>query len=306
MRYSGIYPVLYAFFRADGALDEAAMRAQVEHCLAAGAHGITVLGLVTEVNKLSTAERIHLVDVVGQAIGGRVPYAVTIAEPDVEGQIEFAKAAKQAGADWVILQPPPGAGLSARDLQRHFGSISDRIDLPVAIQNNPVNLASSLSPEALVELVKAHANIRLLKAEGWSVEIARVIEACGGTVDAFGGHGGLEFVSLIRSGGAGLIPAPDCVALQVAVFEGLRDGDLGRVAEAERLHLAALPLIVFMTRSVPGLVAYGKRLMARRLGLPEPHERAPAHTPTEFGRQEADRLFAAIENAERMLARRNP
>ncbi|MCM0019767.1 MAG: dihydrodipicolinate synthase family protein [Tagaea sp.] len=306
MRYSGIYPVLYAFFRADGGLDEDAMRAQVEHCLAAGAHGITVLGLVTEVNKLDTAERRHLVDVVGAAIAKRVPYAVTIAEPDVEGQIAFARHAKQAGADWAILQPPPGAGIPERELQRHFGAIADRIELPVAIQNNPVNLASSLSPDALVELVKAHANIRLLKAEGWSVEIARVIEACDGAVDAFGGHGGLEFVSLIRSGGAGLIPAPDCVALQVAVFEGLRGGDPARIAEAERLHETALPLVVFMTRSLPGLVAYGKRLMARRLGLPEPLDRAPFHTPTEFGRQEADRLFAAIETAERKLARRKP
>lgn len=306
MRYAGIYPVLYAFFRDDGRLDEAAMRAQVEHCLAAGAHGITVLGLVTEVNKLSTAERLELVEIVGRTIRGRVPYAVTIAEPDVEGQVEFARHAKLAGADWVVLQPPPGAGLPERELRRHFGAVADRIDLPVAIQNNPVNLASSLSPEALVDLVKAHANIRLLKAEGWSVEIARVIEACGGAVDAFGGHGGLEFVSLIRSGGAGLIPAPDCVALQVAVFEGLRGGDPARVAEAERLHETALPLIVFMTRSVPGLVAYGKRLMARRLGLGEPVARAPYHTPTEFGRREADRLFASIETAERKLQRRNP
>lgn len=306
MRYAGIYPVLYAFFRADGRLDEAAMRAQVEHCLAAGAHGITVLGLVTEVNKLSTAERRHLVDVVGAAIAKRVPYAVTIAEPDVEGQVEFARHAKVAGADWVVLQPPPGAGLPERELQRHFGAVADRIDLPVAIQNNPVNLASSLSPDALVDLVKAHANIRLLKAEGWSVEIARVIEACGGAVDAFGGHGGLEFVSLIRSGGAGLIPAPDCVALQVAVFEGLRSGDPARIEAAERLHETALPLIVFMTRSVPGLVAYGKRLMARRLGLGDPTDRAPSHAPTLFGRQEADRLFAAIETAERKLQRRNP
>lgn len=306
MRYSGIYPVLYAFFRPDGRLDDAAMRAQVEHCLAAGAHGITVLGLVTEVSKLDTNERRHLVDVVGQAIAKRVPYAVTIAEPDIDGQIAFAKHAKSAGADWVILQPPPGASLPERELQRHFGAIADRIELPVAIQNNPVNLASSLSPDALVDLVKAHANIRLLKAEGWSVEIARVIEACDGSIDAFGGHGGLEFVSLIRSGGAGLIPAPDCVALQVAVFDGLRSGDSARIAEAERLHEVALPLIVFMTRSLPGLVAYGKRLMSRRLGLGDNLDRAPAHMPTEFGRQEADRLFAAIETAERKLPRRTP
>ena len=40
------------------------------------------------------------------------------------------------------------------------------------------------------------------------------------------------------------------------------------LAEAERLHKEVLPLIVFMTRGIPTLLAYGKRFMARRLGLP--------------------------------------
>jgi 2-keto-3-deoxy-L-arabinonate dehydratase len=306
MRWSGIYPVLYAFFRPDGTLDDAAMEAQVEDCLAEGAHGIVVLGLVTEVEKLTTEERLHLVRVVGRAIRARVPYAVTIAEPDVAAQIEFARLAKEAGADWVILQPPPGPTVPERELQRHFGGIADKVDLPVAIQNNPINLRSSLSPEALVDLCKAHANIRLLKAEGWSVEIARVLDALGGTVDAFGGHGGLELPSLIRSGGVGLIPAPHCVRLQVAVIEGLRSGDPARVAEAERLQSIALPLIVFMSRSLAALSSYGKNLMARRLGLGAPVPRAPFHTPTKFGVEETDRLYAPIEAAEEKLARRNP
>ena len=54
---NGIYPILYAYFTADGRLDEAAMRKQVRCCLAGGAHGIAVLGLATEVNKLSPAEK---------------------------------------------------------------------------------------------------------------------------------------------------------------------------------------------------------------------------------------------------------
>jgi 2-keto-3-deoxy-L-arabinonate dehydratase len=306
MRYSGIYPVLFAFFRPDGTLDEPAMAAQVEHCIAAGAHGITVLGLVTEVGKMTEPERRHLVEFVGRVLNRRVPYAVTIAEPDVDAQVEFARAAKAAGADWVILQPPPGAGIPERELQRHFGTIADRVDLPVSVQNNPVNLASALSPEGLVELCKAHANIRLLKAEGWSVEIARVLDAMGGSVDAFGGHGGLEFVSLIRSGGAGLIPAPHCVRLQVAVFDGLRSGDPARVAEAERLHKESLPLIAFMSRSIAGLHSYGKRLMARKLGLGEPEDRAPFHAATAFGMAEASRMYADILKIENELERRKP
>src|SRR5215831_14416556 len=104
--FHGIYPMLYAFFNRDGSLDRAAMARQVEACIAAGAHGIAVLGLATEVPKLNVTERRQLMESVAADVRGRVPYAVTVAEPSVAGQIEFARAAAGAGADWVILQPP--------------------------------------------------------------------------------------------------------------------------------------------------------------------------------------------------------
>lgn len=300
-RFRGVYPILYAFFDRAARLDHAAMRAQVEHCIAQGAHGIAVLGLVTEVNRISTVERREVVELVGSAIAGRVPYAVTIAEQDPAAQIAFAQMAAANGADWVILQPPPGRGHSETDLQRHFGTIADGLTIPVAIQNNPVNLDSHLSPEGLTELVRRHANITLLKAEGTSVDIARVLEALGGEVDAFGGHGGVEFIALMRSGGAGLIPAPDCLAIQVALYEALVSGDSDALALAERLHKEILPLIVFMTRSVPNIITYGKRVMAKRLGLVEVCDRATAGAPTAFGLAEMERVFADVLKAEAEL-----
>ena len=59
--FAGVYPMLYAFFGAGGGLDRAALRAQVEYCVASGAHGIAVLGLGTEVSKLSADEREEVV-----------------------------------------------------------------------------------------------------------------------------------------------------------------------------------------------------------------------------------------------------
>lgn len=297
-RFRGVYPILYAFFDADGRLDHAAMRAQVEHCIAAGCHGIAVLGLVTEVHRMTTAERREVVEVVGDAIARRVPYAVTVAEQDPAAQIAFARMAAENGADWVILQPPPGKGHAEADLQRHFGTIADAAPRPVAIQNNPVNLDSHLSPDGLTTLVRRHANIALLKAEGWSVDIARVLAETGDAVDAFGGHGGLEFVSLIRSGGAGLIPAPDVLAAQVLLYEGLVSGRPEAEALALRLHRELLPLIVFMTRGVPGILCYGKRVMARRMGLETVHDRPGGHVPTPFGLAETERLLAEVRAAE--------
>ena len=49
-RVHGIYPMLYAFFGADGQLDRGAIGAEVEACISQGVHGIAVGGLGSECN----------------------------------------------------------------------------------------------------------------------------------------------------------------------------------------------------------------------------------------------------------------
>ncbi|MEM7443768.1 MAG: dihydrodipicolinate synthase family protein [Pseudomonadota bacterium] len=281
-RFAGIYPILYAFFDQSGALDKQAMEAQVDACIASGAHGITVLGIVTEVSKLDVNERRALMELVGQAIDGRVPYAVTIAEPSVEGQVAFAENARSAGASWVVLQPPPGGGFGEAELIRFFGAVADRVDLPIGIQNNPINLDSWLSVDGLIDLHRNHPNVTLVKGEGPASGVAKLIQATQGTLDVFCGHGGLELMMNLDSGAAGLIPAPELVDIQVRIYNLYRRGDPSGLAEAHRLHQEVLPLIVFMSRSVPDMLCYGKRLMARRLGLREIHDRPPAPQPDAF------------------------
>ena len=106
-RFQGIYPMLYAFFDDSGNLDHAAMTRQVEACLSHQVHGIAALGLATEVAKLSEGERRQVMDRVCADVGGRCPVALTIFGETVEQQVDLAKAAEAAGADWLILQPPP-------------------------------------------------------------------------------------------------------------------------------------------------------------------------------------------------------
>src|SRR5437868_14817297 len=98
--YSGPYAILYAFFDAEGRLDRAAMRWQIEASLAAGAHGIAALGLATEVAKLTRDERHQIMDWVAADVAGHVPVAFTIFGATAEEQIAEAKQAKSAGASW--------------------------------------------------------------------------------------------------------------------------------------------------------------------------------------------------------------
>jgi len=282
--FHGVYPILYSFFDDQGQLDRNAMRRQVEGCIAAGAHGITIMGLATEVGKLDVNERRKVIDWVGEDIAGRVPFAVTVGEGSVPGQIEFVKAAISAGADWAILQPPAILGVPEIEYVRFLGDVADTTDLPLAVQNAPGVMATSLSNNGLKTLNSQHPNVCLLKAEGPATYIHQLMQDTEGAFDIFGGLAGIQFPDSLRAGCVGMIPAADVFDPQLKIYELMRSGDPESIAEAERLHKELLPLLVFMMSSVENFVAYGKDLMAQRLGLDNGNARQPSVPVTDFGR----------------------
>lgn len=287
----GIYPMLYAFFTARGGLDRQAVRRQVQAFVDNGAHGMAVLGLGTEVNKLSDNERRQLLDWVAEELGGRLPLAVTVNAPSVDAQVEFAKFAHARGAAWVILQPPPDRGVPEDFFIRFFGAVADRVELPVAIQNAPEYLGVGLTPAGITALAKNHPNFRILKGEGPALSIRQVIEMTGGSVTVFNGRGGLELLDNLRAGCAGMIPASDTFDYQARIFDLMR---AGAEAQAEAVYRDALPAIVFVMQSLDTLHTYGKRIAAIRLGLGPVFDRAPALAPNDFGMRCAQRYATAL------------
>lgn len=284
----GIHPMLYAFFNAGGKLDRDATRRQVRAYIRNGAHGVAVLGLGTEVNKLSDAERRQLVEWVAEELDGRLPLGVTVNAATVEAQVEFARFAQSHGASWVILQPPPERNVGDDFLVRFFGAVADRVDLPVAIQNAPEYIGVGLTPEGVNTLARNHPNFRILKGEGPVISIRRFIEQAQGRVAVLNGRGGLELTDNLRAGCAGMIPATDTFDRQVKIFDLFA---AGREQEAEAVYRETLPAIVFVMQSLDSLHCYGKRLAALRLGIGEVHDRAPGLTPEKFG-LECTRRFA--------------
>lgn len=281
--FSGIYPMMYAFFRNDGSLDREAMRKQAQACVRRGAHGIAVLGLATEVGKLSGEERRQLVAWVAQDVGGAVPIAVTVSEPEANAQAEFANWAKSLGASWVILQPPPQRGKPEAWYADFFASVMARVQLPCAIQNAPEYIGVGLSPESIAALHDRCPNFTVVKGEGPVLAVRSVIEAAGGGLAVFNGRGGLELPDNLRAGCAGMIPAADTFDYQVRIFELMRRATERDERTAEEIYQRILPAIVFTLQSLDMLICYGKRIAALRLGLPEVHDRAPALAPTKFG-----------------------
>jgi 4-hydroxy-tetrahydrodipicolinate synthase len=287
--------MLYAFFGADGGLDREAMRRQVDFCVEAGAHGVAALGLATEVGKLSPRERRQVLEWVAEDLYGRLPLAITVFGDTVDEQSAFVRAAEATGADWVILQPPRIDGLTESACLRFFAAVMERSAVPVAIQNAPEYIGIGLSAEDIEALRRDHPNFTLLKAEGSAVSIKQMIEATAGRLAVFNGRNGLELPDNLRAGCAGVIPGAETCGTQSRIFELMRRGDPDSEGEAERLYRDILPMLTFVIQSLETLHCYGKRIMARRLGLKRVYDRAPGLCPSDFGLACTERYAGLLE-----------
>jgi 4-hydroxy-tetrahydrodipicolinate synthase len=270
------------------------MRRQVDAMVAHGVHGVAVLGLASEVNKLSETERRQLLEWVAEDLKGRVPLAVTIAEPNVRGQIEAVRAAAACGAKWAILQPPPVKGVSEAALVSFFGAVADRSPLPLAIQNAPQYLGVGLSNAGLKALNRAHPNVAIVKLETTALSISSLIEETDGQIDVFNGRGGIEMTDSMRAGAVGFIPGGEAFDVLVRLFNEMAAGTSAGEAEADRLYSQVLPLLEFLMESLDTFLVYGKQVLGHRLGIKEVDARAPFTAMTSFGAGVAQRYAAGL------------
>lgn len=290
MEIGGTYPMLYAFFDEAGHLSRDAFARQIAAALACGAAGIAVLGLGTEVSKLSQAERRRAVEWVIEDVAGRAPVAVTIADGNTGDMIESARFAQRLGAAWLILQPPrPPA--SAADLLAFFGAVAGSVDCPVGIQNAPEFLGLGLSAQELLDLNARHPNVTVVKAEASALAVARVIAAVGGRMKVFNGRAGLELPDNYRAGVDGMIPGIETIDVQVAIEGAMRERDEAR---AEELYRRILPALTFAMQGLAQFVLYGKLMAAHRLGLAPSHDRVPAEVASPHGLAWAKRYAAEL------------
>jgi len=278
VRFPGIHAVLYALFDSAERLDRGAMRVQVEYVRACGADGVTVLGLATEVGKLSAEEKRQVIDWAAEDAAG-LPLSVTVTGNSVAEQVALAQYSEGAGAAWVILQPPVAGAYGTGEYLDFFARVGAEVHLPFAVQNAPQYLGRSLSAADVAALAARCDGFTHVKAEGSAVEMAGLVGMVGDRLCVLNGRGGLEMTDCLRAGAAGFIVAPDVLPGVVACWRAWQVGD---VDGAEAAYQAFLPGALFGMQSLEHLICYGKRIFGWRAGITV-HDRAPALRPTEAG-----------------------
>ena len=86
----GIYPMLNTFFEDNGELRHDPFLMQLDTILSTSASGVAILGLGTEVSKLTFQERVDVLEIISKRLNGRKPLLITVYGDTVAEQINFS------------------------------------------------------------------------------------------------------------------------------------------------------------------------------------------------------------------------
>ncbi|OBR64366.1 dihydrodipicolinate synthase family protein [Paenibacillus oryzae] len=151
-KLKGIYVLAVTPFTEDGSqIDEEALKRNIDHFIASGAHGIVVGGTYAEYPSMTLQERQQLFRCAAEAVGGRIPLLCCTAASGTAEAIQLTEAAKQYGADGVMVTPPYVSEVRPADIFYHFQQLNDAVDIPLFIYNS-ASIGVHLSPEEIKAL----------------------------------------------------------------------------------------------------------------------------------------------------------
>jgi len=104
--FRGVFVIAVTPFDGAGRIDEEPLRAVVDFCLEAGAHGIVTPANASEWYTLSDAERRRVSAIVVDQTRKRVPVLLSVTAGSQWAAVEMAQAAQDLGADGLMAMPP--------------------------------------------------------------------------------------------------------------------------------------------------------------------------------------------------------
>jgi 4-hydroxy-tetrahydrodipicolinate synthase len=242
---SGVYVIAVTPFTDDGALDYTSVPSLVEFYLAAGASGLTLLGVLGEAPKLTADESIGFVRAVVAAAGGRVPIIVGVSSPGLAALVQLARSSMEAGAAGVMVAPP--SSLRTDDqIFEYFRMVGEALgDIPFALQDHPQSTGVQMSLAVILRILKAVPTCVMLKHEDWpglqKLEGLRAASERGEVrrVSVLGGNGAMFLIEELERGSDGAMTGFAYPEMMVDICRAYASGDRKR---AYALFDAYLPL----------------------------------------------------------------
>src|SRR5579884_1651739 len=291
-KWTGVLPAATTEMDSDGSLALQATAKHLQTMMAAGIHGVVMLGTVGENTSLEYEEKLEVIRVALEICGGRIPVLTGVAEYTTELACRFARDAARLGVDGLMVLPAMVYKSDPRETMTHFRRVAGATALPVMCYNNPVSYGVDITPEMFAELAD-EPTLAAIKES--SEDVRRITDLKNATGDRYVLLEGVDDLALeaflLGASGwvSGLVNAfPREAVLLWELFHA------GQMEEAVRLYRWFTPLLHLDTK--PKLVQYIK-LANALAGMGAEYVRAPRLTLEGAEREMVAAVIrAAIEN----------
>src|SRR5262245_32875250 len=266
MQVRGIIPPLVTPMTADEEIDYPRLRQLIDYQIAAGVHGIFVLGTTGECYAMDADEKQKIVATTVAHVNKRRPvFAGTGAETTREA-IRHTQMAEREGADGVSVITPYFIMPSQVEIADHYRRIAERTALPVVLYSNPSTCGGlKIEPETVARLAEVRNIVAIKDSSGDLQNAIETVRLVPGDFAVLMGRDTLIAPALMF-GAKGAVPASGNIAPKVVVeiYEAAVAGDFER-AKATQRRLSPVRLALMMG-TAPGVVKQAMALTGWDVG----------------------------------------
>jgi 4-hydroxy-tetrahydrodipicolinate synthase len=293
---SGLFPIAPTPFHPDGRLDEGSIDILVERYLAAGANGVTVLGIMGEAPKLEPDESLQIAARFIDRMG-RLPVIIGVSAPGFAAMRSLARSVMDQGAAGVMIAPLPSLRTDDQ-ITGYYRQAVEAIgtDIPFVIQDYPLTLTVQMTPKVIRQIIQENPSCVMLKHEDWpgleKISALRGFQKDGSLrpISILTGNGGLFLDFEMERGVDGAMTG---YAFPEMLGDVVRLQKAGKRDEAHNLFDAHLPLLRYEQQQGVGL-AVRKYVLMRRGFIASDTQRKPAAALSAAARAEVDYLLARL------------
>src|SRR5579872_490268 len=242
MTLRGCGTALVTPFKADGSIDEPALRSFVEWQVASGIHFLVPCGTTGETPTLTQAEWLRIIDITTEVVNGRVPLVAGATSNSTADAIEKTKlAASRRGVDYILTATPYYNKPTAEGQYQHFKAIAEASAKPLVLYNVPGRTGANIEPATMARLAQLPNIAAVKEASGNMSQAAEILHLL---PESFGVISGDDDLTLptISIGGKGIISvASNVIPREMAQMTDAALRDDWKTARA--LHCKYLPLM---------------------------------------------------------------
>lgn len=302
--WSGVFAATLCPFREDQAIDEPGLIEYISELASVeGIQGLVCNGHTGEVMSLLAGERAQVTEIVAKTVAksAREPKVISgvMAEGILEA-IEHAHAAKEAGADAILLMPPHHwlrFGRKSETAISFCTEVADAVGVDIVLHQYPAWTKAGYSLEEMKEIVR-HPRVVMIKMgtrdmSRWLHDFESLKESSPDTT-VVTCHDEFLLPTLFEAADGALIGfAGFAPHLMVELVHAALNGDYQRAKKAQQI-VAPLARLIY-DFGEPGCGAHQRMKVARWLlgRFPSPHFRRPINPLPE---EEVERIRIALES----------